>query len=70
MIGSSLHILSARHVAGEADRSADKATVGRVMAAVGSGCTEATARRLLNACGQDEGKAIRLAQQALQVAAQ
>jgi hypothetical protein len=35
------------------------------MQAVGSGCSEATARRLLAACGNDSNKAVRLAKQAL-----
>jgi len=43
----------------------DAATVRKVMDAVGSGCTEATARRLLAACANDFDKAVGLASRAL-----
>ena len=50
----------------QAEKSADDAVVRQVMEAVGSGCSEATARRLLAACGNDSNKAARLAHQALE----
>ena len=58
--------LEARAVAaGDAQARADDGTAQRVMAAIGDGCSEATARRLLSACGNDSDKAVRLAQSAL-----
>lgn len=50
----------------QAEKSADDSVVRQVMEAVGSGCSEATARRLLAACGNDSNKAARLANQALE----
>ena len=49
----------------QAEKGADDSVVHQVMHAVGSGCSEATARRLLAACGNDSNKAVRLAKQAL-----
>ena len=49
----------------QAEGRPEKEAVVRVMAAVGSGCTEATARRLLAACANQEDKAARLAKQVL-----
>lgn len=50
----------------QAEKSADDSVVQQVMEAVGSECSEATARRLLAACGNDSNKAARLANQALE----
>ena len=52
--------------AGRPESAANDGTVRHVMEAVGSGCSEATARRLLTACNHDCDKAVMLAQQALQ----
>lgn len=49
----------------QAEPGANDSVVHQVMQAVGSGCSEATARRLLAACGHDSNKAVRLAKQAL-----
>ncbi len=49
----------------QAEKGADDSVVQQVIQAVGSGCSEATARRLLAACGNDSSKAVRLAKQAL-----
>lgn len=49
----------------QAEKGANDSVVHQVMQAVGSGCSEATARRLLAACGNDSNKAVRLAKQAL-----
>jgi len=49
--GCCLLMCSRAHKNTQMENYADAAMVEQVMAAVGSGCTEATARRLLAACG-------------------